>query len=147
MSALPPSSIKNILYGRSNDPKILTIKKFAMVWKLHSLIFSVRLTLNHWSQKLNDLNSYISFSAIKILKWVLLDGSPWTYPRSTARVYYPPGGGLHCYKSLYKFEVRLPFSRQRDSLAISSASHRSSKALLTVERESRSSAAMVRRRI
>ena len=25
--ALPPSSIKNILYGRSNDPKILTIKK------------------------------------------------------------------------------------------------------------------------
>lgn len=27
MSALPPSSIKNILYGRSKDPKILTIKK------------------------------------------------------------------------------------------------------------------------
>lgn len=25
--ALPPSSIKNILYGRSNDPKIRTIKK------------------------------------------------------------------------------------------------------------------------
>ena len=25
--ALPPSSIKNILYGRSTDPKILTIKK------------------------------------------------------------------------------------------------------------------------
>lgn len=25
--ALPPSSVKNILYGRSNDPKILTIKK------------------------------------------------------------------------------------------------------------------------
>ena len=24
---LPPSSVKNILYGRSNDPKILTIKK------------------------------------------------------------------------------------------------------------------------
>lgn len=24
---LPPSSIKNILYGRSTDPKILTIKK------------------------------------------------------------------------------------------------------------------------
>ena len=24
---LPPSSIKNILYGRSSDPKILTIKK------------------------------------------------------------------------------------------------------------------------
>ena len=27
MSALPPSSIKNILYGRSCDPKIGTIKK------------------------------------------------------------------------------------------------------------------------
>ena len=27
ISALPPSSIKNILYGRSVDPKILTIKK------------------------------------------------------------------------------------------------------------------------
>ena len=25
--ALPPSSVKNILYGRSNDPKIRTIKK------------------------------------------------------------------------------------------------------------------------
>jgi transcriptional regulator with XRE-family HTH domain len=24
---LPPSSVKNILYGRSTDPKILTIKK------------------------------------------------------------------------------------------------------------------------
>ena len=24
---LPPSSVKNILYGRSSDPKILTIKK------------------------------------------------------------------------------------------------------------------------
>lgn len=27
MCGLPPSSVKNILYGRSNDPKILTIKK------------------------------------------------------------------------------------------------------------------------
>lgn len=27
ISALPPSSVKNILYGRSADPKILTIKK------------------------------------------------------------------------------------------------------------------------
>lgn len=27
ISALPPSSVKNILYGRSVDPKILTIKK------------------------------------------------------------------------------------------------------------------------
>ena len=27
LSALPPSSVKNILYGRSQDPKILTIKK------------------------------------------------------------------------------------------------------------------------
>lgn len=27
ISALPPSSVKNILYGRSRDPKILTIKK------------------------------------------------------------------------------------------------------------------------
>ena len=27
LSALPPSSVKNILYGRSCDPKILTIKK------------------------------------------------------------------------------------------------------------------------
>ena len=27
LSAVPPSSIKNILYGKSMDPKILTIKK------------------------------------------------------------------------------------------------------------------------
>lgn len=27
ISALPPSSIKNILYGKSNDPKIRTLKK------------------------------------------------------------------------------------------------------------------------
>ena len=27
LSALPPSSVKNILYGRSTDPKLLTIKK------------------------------------------------------------------------------------------------------------------------
>ena len=27
MSALPPSSVKNILYGKSNDPKIRTRKK------------------------------------------------------------------------------------------------------------------------
>ena len=27
ISGLPPSSVKNILYGRSTDPKILTIKK------------------------------------------------------------------------------------------------------------------------
>jgi len=26
-SALPPSSVKNILYGKSKDPKLLTIKK------------------------------------------------------------------------------------------------------------------------
>ncbi|MEG1884571.1 MAG: helix-turn-helix transcriptional regulator [Clostridia bacterium] len=26
MSALPPSSIKNILYGKSQNPKIITIK-------------------------------------------------------------------------------------------------------------------------
>lgn len=27
ISGIPPSSIKNILYGKSKDPKILTIKK------------------------------------------------------------------------------------------------------------------------
>ena len=27
LSALPPSSVKNILYGKSNDPKIRTLKK------------------------------------------------------------------------------------------------------------------------
>ena len=27
LSALPPSSVKNILYGKSNDPKLLTLKK------------------------------------------------------------------------------------------------------------------------
>ncbi len=27
LAALPPSSVKNILYGRSKGPKILTIKK------------------------------------------------------------------------------------------------------------------------
>lgn len=26
LSALPPSSLKNILYGKSNNPKLLTIK-------------------------------------------------------------------------------------------------------------------------
>lgn len=27
LSALPPSSVKNILYGKSKDPKLLTLKK------------------------------------------------------------------------------------------------------------------------
>ena len=27
LSAVPPSSIKNILYGKSNNPQIVTIKK------------------------------------------------------------------------------------------------------------------------
>ena len=27
ISGLPPSSVKNILYGKSQDPKIITIKK------------------------------------------------------------------------------------------------------------------------
>lgn len=27
LSALPPSSVKNILYGKSQDPKIMTLKK------------------------------------------------------------------------------------------------------------------------
>jgi len=27
LSALPPSTVKNILYGKSKDPKLLTIKK------------------------------------------------------------------------------------------------------------------------
>ena len=27
LSALPPSSVKNILYGKSKDPKLTTIKK------------------------------------------------------------------------------------------------------------------------
>ncbi|MCL2588580.1 MAG: helix-turn-helix domain-containing protein [Oscillospiraceae bacterium] len=27
ISAVPPSSVKNILYGRSNDPRLSTIKK------------------------------------------------------------------------------------------------------------------------
>ena len=26
LAALPPSSVKNILYGRSQDPKLLTVK-------------------------------------------------------------------------------------------------------------------------
>ena len=26
LSALPPSSVKNILYGKSNNPKLITIK-------------------------------------------------------------------------------------------------------------------------
>lgn len=48
------------------------------------------------------------------------------------------------YFSRYKFELRLPFSRQRRSLEISSALHRSFSARLTVERDSRSSAEIVR---
>ena len=39
------------------------------------------------------------------------------------------------YFSRYKFELRLPFSRQRRSLEISSALHRSFSARLTVERD------------
>ena len=27
LSALPPSSVKNILYGKSKDPKLLTLKR------------------------------------------------------------------------------------------------------------------------
>ena len=28
LSAVPPSSVKNILYGKSQNPKIVTLKKF-----------------------------------------------------------------------------------------------------------------------
>ena len=59
----------------------------------------------------------------------------------------PPGGEFYilsrCF-SRYKFELRLTFSRQRCSLEISSALHRSFKARLTVERKSRNSAEIVR---
>ena len=38
MSALPPSSVKNILYGKSTDPKISTIKKICDGLDMLSLI-------------------------------------------------------------------------------------------------------------
>jgi len=47
------------------------------------------------------------------------------------------------YSNRYKLELRLPFSRQRDSLEINPVLHKSFKARLTVERDSSSSLAMV----
>lgn len=35
ISALPPSSIKNILYGKSQNPKLITIKMICDGWELH----------------------------------------------------------------------------------------------------------------
>ena len=32
VSALPPSSVKNILYGKSQNPKLLTIKMILLMW-------------------------------------------------------------------------------------------------------------------
>ncbi len=34
LSALPPSSIKNILYGKSQNPKIVTIKKLCDAFEI-----------------------------------------------------------------------------------------------------------------
>lgn len=51
LSALPPSSIKNILYGKSKDPKILTIKKICDGLDITLIDFSIHLNLRIWSQK------------------------------------------------------------------------------------------------
>ena len=42
MSALPPSSVKNILYGKSTDPKISTIKKICDGLDMTLIDFSMR---------------------------------------------------------------------------------------------------------
>ena len=34
VSALPPSSVKNILYGKSQNPKLLTIKMLCDGWDI-----------------------------------------------------------------------------------------------------------------
>ena len=53
ISALPPSSIKNILYGKSQNPKLLTIKMILTVWRLPSVSSSTRLSLMRWNRKSN----------------------------------------------------------------------------------------------
>ena len=80
------------------------------------------------------------------LKWSLQAGPPWTHPRFTTKAQKPLGGefSISPYSSRYKFELRLPFSRQRCSLATSSALYKSSSARLTVDRDNPSSVAIVR---
>ena len=51
ISAISPSSLKSILYGNSNNPKILTLK---MVWILPLQNFSIPQSLIHWNRKLNN---------------------------------------------------------------------------------------------
>ena len=50
--ALPPSSIKNILYGKSQNPKLITIKMFC-----NSLGFTSE--FDFWGRSLSNLSANI----------------------------------------------------------------------------------------
>lgn len=54
ISALPPSSIKNILYGRSSDPRLLTIKKICDGLEITLAEFLTRKSSTHWNLRLSE---------------------------------------------------------------------------------------------
>lgn len=66
MCALPPSSVKNILYGRSTDPKILTIKKICNgVQREHNKKLNNGLPILHKVPPKRDYGRYFCIMAEK----------------------------------------------------------------------------------
>lgn len=57
VSALPPSSIKNILYGKSRNPKLLTIKMLCDGLGITLGEFSPPRRLTRWSRNSNNRKS------------------------------------------------------------------------------------------
>ena len=51
ISALPPSSIKNILYGKSQNPKLVTIKMICDGLGITLGEFFLRRSLTDWSKR------------------------------------------------------------------------------------------------
>ena len=51
ISALPPSSVKNILYGKSQNPKLLTSRCCATGWALRWASSSPRRSSMRWSRR------------------------------------------------------------------------------------------------
>ena len=53
LAALPPSSVKNILYGKSQNPKLLTIKMICDGLDITLGEFLQRRSLTVWNKKSN----------------------------------------------------------------------------------------------
>lgn len=55
LCALPPSSVKNILYGKSQNPKLLTVKMICDGLDMTLAEFSTPKPLTRWNPKSSNL--------------------------------------------------------------------------------------------